>query len=680
MSITAECNACGRKYQAPASLAGKRVRCKQCGNIFSLPETEGGPADGQPDLDALAKMEQSFHSMDATAHGSAGAQEGEDEGYDSPGALRSARMNVRFSFPMAKELDQWLPLVFTVVGLFLLFRNGYKLQAASDERLKPWIAAFRVGIAFAAFVALIAPMTLAAIRAAGRRLDYRMPSSDRFRAFAAFMPAFAFTYMMWCNGGGDIPTLILGAITGLIIAMIGVWFFFRLNPMEIAPTAGYAAAGYLTGIALTAVIFLGLNFVLQQGLLGAKRPDLVPQSLFASSMPWFTEEQLKQVAAQNEPIATTKAAPTTEASGTEAPDTGLSTGSPVVKSGKAAPISGPFDTVLFPMVNSKFAAVIRTGAQVTVESFDTEIWTAIGQKVSFLPEAAATGPRFAITPDGEQLATISKFPQLSAQIKSFKDASKPPVLLYLENRPNMSTDPELVGFTSPNHLLTRWKAPGGFAFEMIDISSRQQVYRMVTPAYEPTGYPMVVSRDGKLAAIATKIQNPSTRLVKPTLLFYNLETGKQLDNTTEITLDAQWPVTPTGMAFSNDSKKLAILFEQSGNALMLAYELDPATGQARRVAEYVFPAGPLPGRDLRSFNGNALAWLPGDTAWLVYGQGLFSVATGQPLPELGLPGVERYRINLPSTLLIVGPWPPETRQISSLQLDLAAINPQPGAR
>src|SRR4051812_38669256 len=105
MSITAECNSCGRRYQAPASMAGKRVRCKQCGNVFELPDP-----DGTPDLDALADMEKSVHSMDATMSSSGSSMrqnaersENEDEYEEDPGPLSRGRMNVRFNHAYAKE-------------------------------------------------------------------------------------------------------------------------------------------------------------------------------------------------------------------------------------------------------------------------------------------------------------------------------------------------------------------------------------------------------------------------------------------------------------------------------------------------------------------------------------------------------------------------------------------------
>src|SRR3954447_10750521 len=65
MAITVECNSCGKQYSADPTMAGKRVKCKQCGNVFSIPQFNDR---GEPDLDqnddlsaltALADLERS---------------------------------------------------------------------------------------------------------------------------------------------------------------------------------------------------------------------------------------------------------------------------------------------------------------------------------------------------------------------------------------------------------------------------------------------------------------------------------------------------------------------------------------------------------------------------------------------------------------------------------------------
>src|SRR4051812_8232152 len=59
MPITVECSSCGKQYNAPEAMAGKSVKCKNCGQIFQIP---GGGEQGIVDeLSALSMLERSFH-------------------------------------------------------------------------------------------------------------------------------------------------------------------------------------------------------------------------------------------------------------------------------------------------------------------------------------------------------------------------------------------------------------------------------------------------------------------------------------------------------------------------------------------------------------------------------------------------------------------------------------------
>src|SRR3982751_6615767 len=48
MAIMVECNSCGKQYSADPTMGGKRVKCKQCGNVFTIPTFN---AAGEPELD-----------------------------------------------------------------------------------------------------------------------------------------------------------------------------------------------------------------------------------------------------------------------------------------------------------------------------------------------------------------------------------------------------------------------------------------------------------------------------------------------------------------------------------------------------------------------------------------------------------------------------------------------------
>src|SRR5258705_761183 len=46
MSIEIHCQTCNKRYRVKADLAGKRVRCNNCGNPVAVPEGQANQGDG----------------------------------------------------------------------------------------------------------------------------------------------------------------------------------------------------------------------------------------------------------------------------------------------------------------------------------------------------------------------------------------------------------------------------------------------------------------------------------------------------------------------------------------------------------------------------------------------------------------------------------------------------------
>src|SRR5438552_8916352 len=110
MAIMVECNSCGKQYNAPDSMAGKRVKCKQCAQVFQIPAEGGAGIAVEDQLSALAALEKSFHEGEAapaSVHADMakpsmpGRSFGDDEG-DIPFAqFGTGRANTRFRYPFA---------------------------------------------------------------------------------------------------------------------------------------------------------------------------------------------------------------------------------------------------------------------------------------------------------------------------------------------------------------------------------------------------------------------------------------------------------------------------------------------------------------------------------------------------------------------------------------------------
>jgi hypothetical protein len=297
MAIMVECSSCGKQYNAPDSMAGKRVRCKGCGQIFQIPSAENEMAPD--DLSALSALDRSFHEGEPPAAGGQAEQYvppgyGEGGGEEIPlGPSRAGRANIRFRYPFASEVDLFLPFFLVAIALGVAALATFKL----DDIRQNWLSWIRFLVLVLCYVALIYPLSLQGVRMAGRRLGFQLPRTARWRAFATFMPAFAIGVLIWLSGGGDVPGLVLGSLAGLVISLGFMMLLFRLWPEEIGLSSLYVSIMYCFGVAVAAGILLGLNVLLSNVLVATKKIASLPGSPFGMAFSWPSPaEQSGQVA------------------------------------------------------------------------------------------------------------------------------------------------------------------------------------------------------------------------------------------------------------------------------------------------------------------------------------------------------------------------------------------------
>src|SRR5437868_3528603 len=203
MPIMVECNSCGKQYSAEPAMAGRRVKCKQCGNVFQIPMSvaDGGGADdeSQDDLSALTALAELERSRSGEAYeppragtGSrAGAGIRGGEGLAKSSMARTGegkedipiatpeelgRPSVRFTFPFAKELDLYLPWTMVIGGLGVVALASLKMDPLLGQPNAPsaaWIPWVRLGVLVLMYIALVAPLSLRGIRMAGKTLRFQ---------------------------------------------------------------------------------------------------------------------------------------------------------------------------------------------------------------------------------------------------------------------------------------------------------------------------------------------------------------------------------------------------------------------------------------------------------------------------------------------------------------------------
>jgi len=130
MGTIVSCSACGKKYSFSSALAGKRVRCKQCGAVFPVPFAGGGgenldlSAFDEPDHLGGSSMLASKHPPEHEEDGPPPATDPEFPGMpkfeSSEWSEPVSRAALRFSFPYAGEIDQFVPPLVVIGSLVWL--------------------------------------------------------------------------------------------------------------------------------------------------------------------------------------------------------------------------------------------------------------------------------------------------------------------------------------------------------------------------------------------------------------------------------------------------------------------------------------------------------------------------------------------------------------------------------
>src|SRR4051812_37789010 len=279
MSIEVHCNSCGKLYQAPEHLAGKRIKCRQCGVVFEVPSNTD-PDDLDQGLNALAAMEESFGGSTTIMHAQQPTDLPVPDDVPMSGPI-SSRLNVRFSYPGAAVVDRWLPVLLLVGGGLWIALTAY----GSDPN-QPGLTTARLFVMLCAYLGVVFPMGLRGVHLAARDLGFMLPRTSTFRALATFMPVFVLGSVLWMASGGKVSGLILGVVCGFLVSTGAMWLLFRLQPRELPAAVGYA--GGMVGIALGIAggAMFGMNALLSSALVSMHKAEALPGSPFGMGFSW----------------------------------------------------------------------------------------------------------------------------------------------------------------------------------------------------------------------------------------------------------------------------------------------------------------------------------------------------------------------------------------------------------
>ena len=136
-------------------------------------------------------------------------------------------------------------------------------------------------------------------------------------------------------------------------------------------------------------------------------------------------------------------------------------------------------------------------------------------------------------------------------------------------------------------------------------------------------------------------------------------------------LDPRWPIDASGVAFSSDSTRIAVLFERNENLLVSSW----LVANGRQQPDHVYGMGQLPVKPV-GFTGRCLDWIADDTAWLLYGNAVVDVVTGKLIGELGGDDVLSQRVVDEDTVHIVykSPASAAEKHLAIVDLDIKKLD------
>lgn len=698
MAISVVCEACGKRFGAPDAFAGKKVKCRGCGNTIAIPggaEPELGfqdePRAEQPveDLFGSTLGGQAVTDADTAAGATLDPSRPADDRHEDPDVPpKERKLRAFYNNPYIRLLDQWLPLASCVVCLLSTYYAISTQTYLKDDgfvRIPFWIALTRLGAIAGLYAALIFPLTFMGMSVAAKSINLPLPNNTKWKLFASYLPSVWLAITIWNAGGGATPALIAGAVLGLIVSTAFMTILFRLELDEIALVAGHTGGGFFLGAVVTGIALFVLNLATVTYVVRSKMPSPPPTSPYWSGFEW--EAKVAELRSSAAGPAAKKPAPTAGTTGAKpapantggAPTTNGSPSAvppprakskdeirleqkmlmPIPGADDSTPLLAPdsrkvvdevgeaFDSAIYPLVPSPNMLVLRKakGDAYAVEVRDVRTLAPKGRQFEVTPDHAYSTPlfnRFAVSPDGLRIAYISDFPTVAVTIHG-TDGSEQKIQTIEEATQKHYA---LVGFADNRHVVWRYDLDDkSTTIAIADLQRPEQAPVLIDLDFklDTSGASVAVHPAGKVIAVADNQKN---------IRFFSLATGK-------VSREAQpfgevrgssTETAPLGLAFSPDGKQIAEFFDVGQRSIIRSF---PADGPAVKepVASWPFQSNPVPPDQQKEYVGNRLAWWPNGKGWVIYGDCVFD--ENGPRGRIAIPSVTSQRFVDDRTLDVV---------------------------
>ena len=622
MPVQASCEHCGFSYVAKDDMAGKKVRCRNCGQIFtvSLPsssqEASGAHAppdaasdqsaspfqsdlklpslDDLPDVPSapspyarnsdITRVMPAIQTTESNMSGGIGSAKSMMQRTGDPGtfdvAEGAAAPVVRpfkpFDFPFAPELDRFAPKIVLWLMLFwvayVAFAWNPADSSAIDEQYPAiahgsypaWAGLIPAAVMLVLFAILWLPLFAVSLSRLSTVLKFQAPTDNKARAAALAVFPFALGSVLWLTGW-SIGSLVSGVVLGITIGTPAAWFLYRLREKEISYGAVCLAIASVAATILSIALYTGANQILSQTLVASGKGNLFDVSPMGPHLSWPQAQSGRQATSKN-PAAGAGTTSTRESSAGANPGGTAAQGDIASQQGFLRDRKefkfdrDPLRILLVPGRDD----VVGVGIQAK-DSTDQEIIPyKLGDKSATPMYAAAPAPGDAcMSPDAKRMALL---------VRSMGNISYIKVWSFETNKLEMKCSPpewqaadtiQILGFLSDSQLVCTRRQRGAFQPLTVDLESG-----WAKPWYVATGTSEDKTRDVHSQMMASSPDLKSIAVTafgqggKAWLRIYHSD-GTVADCDLRIT-DRLVALNPTGLSFSPDGMKVAVSFERPG--------------------------------------------------------------------------------------------------------------------
>jgi hypothetical protein len=604
MPIRTSCPSCSKAYNVPDHLAGKSIKCRDCGKVFSIARAD----DGLPDLSKITLDDAEAPASPTGAMHRVAKADAPVSAYDLKNTAVARRM-ARFTFAGAKVLDQVLaPLL---IALALVVTAAVALGSSQGEgvinlgRLLSLLFAF-----FACVWSFIHIATVSAARSGG----FGTPPGLILRTLGAASPVLMFGTMLWYAGDGSITTLVVGLLIGFAGCVGASWFLVRLMPQDISPTAVRQFIGLLAGTAIAAAVLFVLNVVAMAVV--PKMADL-SASPIALRMPWV-EKQTEEASANGAGAAPTVA-------------DGRATDLTRVERVVSETVLGAGDLLLnSPSDPSSFVVVRAVDANPSIEVWQTDPWERPAEPIAF---ARRFEPReFVVNSDASIFARLTRFPRLSVDLVPLDGGPSTGSVAL----PDTTGDRTIVGFVTPTLLVNRIDTGSGTALELVP-TNEAGMRPVANPILAGPGRNLLLSKQGQNLAFVGQDRivavGRDTRERKAWLVVSRLGAGGTPD-AREVAVDSQFELAPVALVPSPSGTRVAMLIEGAGDLVLTVWQVAEIQREGLTLAPPRTPIAEVnlgPHLSLKPATwrlGSPLIWRD-ENSLLLYGSAILDATTGR---------------------------------------------------